>query len=140
MLNHIVLMGRLTRDPELKYSDYTKIPVTTFSLAVERDYKESSGERKTDFIDIVAFRNTAEFVAKYFTKGRMACVSGRLQVSAYTVEHDGSKRKYTNVVADSVYFADSKKADSAPASPQTFQGLPGDAASVPPLYEVAPDV
>lgn len=126
MLNHIVLMGRLTRDPELKYSDYTKIPVTTFSLAVERDYKESSGERKTDFIDIVAFRNTAEFVAKYFTKGRMACVSGRLQVSAYTVEHDGSKRKYTNVVADSVYFADSKKADSAPAAPQTFTELPED--------------
>ena len=110
----------------MKYSDYTKIPVTTFSLAVERDYKESSGERKTDFIDIVAFRNTAEFVAKYFTKGRMACVSGRLQVSAYTVEHDGSKRKYTNVVADSVYFADSKKADSAPAAPQTFTELPED--------------
>lgn len=128
MLNHIVLMGRLTRDPELRYSDYTKVAVTTFTLAVERDYKESSGERKTDFIDIVAFRNTAEFAAKYFGKGQLTCVSGRLQVSSYTVENDGSKRRYTNVVADSIYFAGSKKADTAQQTPpaQTFTELDSD--------------
>lgn len=127
MLNHVVLMGRLTRDPELRYSDYTKVAVATFSLAVERDYKDDSGEKKTDFIDIVAFRNTAEFVSKYFKKGQMACVTGRLQVSSYTVKDTGEKRRNYNVNASSVYFADSKKSDvGQTATPQTLTDITDD--------------
>lgn len=124
MLNNVVLMGRLTRDPELRYSDYTKIAVATFSLAVERDYKDDSGEKKTDFIDIVTFRNTAEFVSKYFKKGQMACVVGRLQVSSYMVKDTGEKRRNYNINASSVYFADSKKSDAGQAAtPQTLTDI-----------------
>lgn len=116
MLNHIVLMGRLTRDPELRRTQ-SGIAVASFALAVERDFKSENGERETDFIDIVAWRNTAEFVSRYFTKGRMAVVSGRLQIRSYT-DRDGNKRKASEVVADNVYFGDSKRentGDSAPA-------------------------
>ena len=107
MLNHIVLMGRLTRDPELRRTG-SGIAVATFALAVDRDFNSQSGERETDFIDIVAWRNTAEFVSKYFTKGRMAVVSGRLQIRGWT-DKDGNKRRTAEVVADNVYFGDSKR-------------------------------
>ena len=109
MLNHIVLMGRLTRDPELRRTG-SGIAVASFSLAVDRDFGSSAnnGEKETDFIDIVAWRNTAEFVSKYFTKGRMAVVSGRLQIRNWT-DKEGNKRRSAEVVADNVYFGDSKR-------------------------------
>ena len=108
MLNHIVLMGRLTRDPELRRTG-SGVAVATFSLAVDRDFANSqTGERETDFIDIVAWRSTAEFVSKYFTKGRMAVVSGRLQIRNWN-DKDGNKRRSAEVVADNVYFGDSKR-------------------------------
>lgn len=111
MLNKIVLMGRLTRDPDLRYTQ-SKTPVVSFSLAVERDFKDKqSGEKVTDFIDIVAWRSTAEFVSKYFSKGRMAVVEGRLQIRDWT-DRDGGKRRSAEVVADNVYFGDSKPKDS----------------------------
>lgn len=108
MLNHIVLMGRLTRDPELRHTQ-SGIAVTRFTLAVDRDFQSrDGGEKKTDFIDVAAWRNTAEFVSKYFVKGQMAVVSGRLQINDWT-DRDGGKRRSAEVVADNVYFADSKK-------------------------------
>ena len=106
MLNKIFLMGRLTRDPELRRTQ-SGTAVTSFSLAVDRDFKGQDGEKETDFIDIVAWRGTAEFVSKYFTKGRMAIVEGRLQIRDYT-DRDGNKRRVAEVVADNVYFGDSK--------------------------------
>lgn len=107
MLNKIILMGRLTRDPELRRTG-SGTAVTSFSLAVDRDFKSQSGEKETDFIDIVAWRSTAEFVSKYFTKGRMAVVEGRLQIRDWT-DKDGGKRRSAEVVADNVYFGDSKR-------------------------------
>ena len=107
MLNRIILMGRLTRDPELRRTG-SGTAVTSFSLAVDRDFNSQSGEKETDFIDIVAWRNTAEFVSKYFTKGRMAVVEGRLQIRDWT-DKDGGKRRSAEVVADNVYFGDSKR-------------------------------
>lgn len=110
MLNHIVLMGRLTRDPELRRTA-TGASVASFSIAVDRDFKTDGGERETDFIDVVAWRNTADFVSKYFAKGRMAVVSGRLQIRTWT-DKDGNKRRSAEVIADNVYFGDSKKESS----------------------------
>lgn len=108
MLNRILLMGRLTRDPELRHTQ-GGAPVVSFSLAVDRDFKDkSTGERATDFIDIVAWRQTAEFVSRFFTKGRMAVVEGRLQIRDWT-DKDGGKRRTAEVVADNVYFGDSKR-------------------------------
>ena len=107
MLNKIFIMGRLTRDPELRRTQ-SGTPVTSFSLAVDRDYKSQSGEKETDFIDVVAWRATAEFVAKYFTKGRMAVVEGRLQIRDWQ-DRDGNKRRSAEVVADNVYFGDSRR-------------------------------
>ena len=108
MLNHIVIMGRLTRDPELRRTQ-TGVAVASFSLAVDRDFQNrESGERQTDFIDVVAWRQTGEFVSKYFTKGRMAVVSGRLQIRDWT-DKDGNKRRSAEVVADNVYFGDSRR-------------------------------
>lgn len=112
MLNEIILMGRLTRDPELRRTG-TGTAVTSFSLAVDRDYKDQNGEKETDFIDVVAWRGTAEFVSKYFAKGRMTVVEGRLQVRDWT-DKDGAKRRSYEVVAENVYFGDSKKTDPAP--------------------------
>ena len=107
-LNHIVLHGRLTRDPELRRTG-SGVPVASFCLAVDRDFApKDGGERETDFIDCNAWRSTAEFVSKYFQKGSMAIVSGRLQIRNYT-DKDGNKRRSAEVVADSVYFGDSKK-------------------------------
>ena len=108
MLNHITLMGRLTRDPELRYAGET--PVCSFTLACDRDFK-SNGQAETDFIDIVVWRNTATFVNQYFTKGRMAVVSGRLQIREWT-DKANNKRRTAEVVAENVYFGDSKKIDS----------------------------
>ena len=110
MLNHIVLMGRLTRDPELRYTN-SNIPVASFSVAVDRDFgRGENGERQTDFINCVAWRQTGEFVSKYFTKGSMIVVSGRLQIRDYT-DRDGNKRTAAEVVADNVYFGESKRRD-----------------------------
>ncbi len=110
MLNHITIMGRLTRDPELRRTS-SGIAVASFTLAVDRDFgSREGGERETDFIDCVAWRQTGEFVSKYFVKGRMAVVSGRLQIRNWT-DKEGNKRRTAEVVADNVYFGDSKKDD-----------------------------
>jgi len=115
MLNHITIMGRLTRDPELRRTG-SGIAVASFSLAVDRDYSpRDGGERETDFIDCVAWRQTGEFVSKYFTKGRMAVVSGRLQIRSWT-DKEGNKRRTAEVVADNVYFGDSKRDDQGGSS------------------------
>ena len=111
MLNRIVLMGRLTRDPELRRTQ-SGTAVTSFSIACDRDFKSQSGEKETDFIDIVAWRGTADFVSKYFAKGRMAIVEGRLQIRDWT-DNNGGKRRSAEVVADNIYFGDSKR-DGAP--------------------------
>ena len=108
MLNHIVLMGRLVRDPELRRTQ-AGVPVATFRIAVDRDFgNRETGEREADFIDVVAWRQTGEFVSKYFAKGRMAVVSGRLQMRNWT-DNQGNKRTNAEVVADNVYFGDSKR-------------------------------
>jgi len=107
MLNHITIMGRMTKDPELRRTG-SGIAVASFTLAVDRDRKNEAGEKEVDFIDCNAWRNTAEFVSKYFTKGSMAIASGRLQIRTWT-DKDGNKRRNAEVVADSVYFGDSKK-------------------------------
>ena len=112
MLNKIIIMGRLTRDPELRRTA-SSTAVAGFTLAVDRDFKSQNGEKSTDFIDVVAWRNTAEFVAKYFTKGRMAVVEGRLQIRDWK-DKDGNNRRSAEVVAENVYFGDSKR-DGAPA-------------------------
>ena len=115
MLNHITIMGRLTRDPELRRTG-SGIAVASFSLAVDRDFSpKDGGERETDFIDCVAWRQTGEFVSKYFTKGRMAVVSGRLQIRSWT-DKEGNKRRTAEVVADNVYFGDSKRDDQGGSS------------------------
>ena len=112
MLNKIVLMGRLTRDPELRKTQ-SDTPVCSFSLAVDRDYKRD-GDKETDFIDVVAWRSTAEFVSRYFAKGRMAVVEGRLQIRDWT-DKEGGKRRSAEVIADNVYFGDSKPRTVHPA-------------------------
>ena len=108
MLNHITIMGRLTRDPELRRTG-SGIAVASFTVAVDRDFgKNENGEKETDFIDCVAWRQTGEFLSKYFTKGSMIVVSGRLQIRGWT-DKDGNKRRTAEVVADNVYFGDSKR-------------------------------
>lgn len=108
MLNHITIMGRLTRDPELRRTN-SGTAVASFTVAVDRDYSgKDGGEKETDFIDCVAWRQTGEFVSKYFTKGSMAVVSGRLQIRAWN-DKDGNKRRTAEIVADNVYFGESKK-------------------------------
>ena len=122
MLNHITVMGRLTRDPELRRTG-SGIAVASFTVAVDRDFTSNeSGERETDFIDCVAWKQTGEFVSRYFTKGRMAVVSGRLQIRSWT-DKDGNKRRTAEVVADNVYFGDSKRSDDA-AEPSTAEPAP----------------
>lgn len=108
MLNHIAIMGRLTRDPELRRTQ-SGTAVSSFTLAVDRDFSgKDGGEKETDFIDCVAWRSTGEFASKYFTMGRMAVVSGRLQIRSWT-DKDGNKRRTAEVIVDNMYFADSKK-------------------------------
>jgi single-strand DNA-binding protein len=125
MLNHITIMGRMTRDPELRRTG-SGVAVTSFTLAVERDFSpKDGGERETDFIDVVCWRSTAEFVQKYFGKGSMAIAAGRLQIRNWT-DKDGNKRRSAEVLADNVYFGESKKSDSytSPASANTFSSAP----------------
>ena len=141
MLNHITIMGRLTRDPELRRTG-SGVAVASFSLAVDRDFADKqSGEKETDFIECVAWRSTGEFVSNYFTKGRMAVVSGRLQLRSWT-DKDGNKRRTAEVVADNVYFGDSKRDGdttapsmqseySGPAAPSDFEMLQDDDAQLP---------
>ena len=115
MLNHIVIMGRLTRDPELRRTG-SGIAVASFSVAVERDIaNKESGERETDFIDCTAWRSTGEFVSKYFQKGSMIVVSGRLQVRSWT-DKEGNKRRNAEIVADNVYFGSSRRDDASSGS------------------------
>lgn len=128
-LNHIVLQGRLTHSPELRRTG-SSVAVTSFTLAVERDFKADNGERETDFIDCVAWRSTAEFVGKYFAKGQMAVVSGRLQIRPYTAK-DGSNRRAAEVVAENVYFGEAKRDKQQTAS----QFAPP---TCPPQYPPAP--
>ena len=123
MLNKIILMGRLAREPELKRTT-SGTAVTSFSLAVDRDFKSQSGEKETDWIDCVAWRGTAETVCKYFTKGRMMIVVGRLQIRDWT-DKDGGKRRSAEVVADNVYFADSKRSESNENQKENFNALSG---------------
>lgn len=122
-LNKIIIMGRMTRDPELRYTQ-NQTPVASFTLAVDRDYSEHN---EVDFIDCVAWKKTAEFVSKYFTKGSMTVVEGRLQMRDWT-DRDGNKRRSAEVVADRVYFGEAKaKETDAPAAPPVnrFQELNG---------------
>lgn len=130
MLNKIFVMGRLTRDPELRRTQGGNA-VTSFALAVDRDFKSADGTKETDFLDVVAWRNTAEFAAKYFTKGRMAVVEGRLQMRDWT-DKEGNKRRIAEVVADNIYFGDSKRED-APAgnSAPTFEEIEDDGGDLP---------
>ncbi|MCL2392080.1 MAG: single-stranded DNA-binding protein [Oscillospiraceae bacterium] len=115
-MNQIVLMGRLTRDPELRHTQ-NGTAVASFSLAVDRRFApKDGGERQTDFVDIVAWSNTAEFVSKYFAKGQMAAVTGRLQIRDWT-DKDGNKRRTAEVVADNIYFTESKKSREASIGP-----------------------
>lgn len=123
MLNKIIIMGRLTRDPELRRTP-AGTAVASFSLAVERDFKGQNGERETDFIDVVAWRNAAEFASKYFAKGRMAVVEGRLQVRDWT-DNENRKRRTAEVVAENIYFGDSKREEQQ----DTYQEL-GDIAEL----------
>ena len=112
MLNHIVLMGRLTRDPELRYTG-SNVPVASFSIAVDRDFgRGENGEKQTDFINVSAWRQTGEFVSKYFTKGSMIVVSGRLQIRNWN-DKDGNKRRSAEIVAENVYFGESKRSNDS---------------------------
>lgn len=109
MLNHIVIMGRLTRDPEMRKTG-SGVAVANFTVAVDRDFSGQDGQKETDFIDCVAWRKTAEFVQKYFSKGKMIAVSGRLQVRSWT-DKDGNKRRTAEIQADNIYFGESKGSD-----------------------------
>ena len=142
MLNHITIMGRLVRDPELRHTG-SNIPVASFTLALDRDIaNKQTGEKETDFIDCVAWRKTGEFVSKYFSKGRMAVVSGRLQIRNWT-DDNGNNRRSAEVVADNVYFGDSKNSNSSsfdnsvpdfgnsPAPASDFAMLDGDDGALP---------
>ena len=141
-LNRVVIMGRLTRDPELRRTQ-TGTAVTSFSLAVDRDFKSrESGEKATDFIDVVAWRQTAEFVCQYFTKGRMAVVEGRLQIRDWK-DKDGNNRRSAEVVADNIYFGDSKRDNADGGSFNQSQGYAQSFNQVPqqqPAYQAPQNV
>ena len=122
MLNKIILMGRLVKDPELRRTQ-SGTAVTSFRIAVDRDFKSQDGSKQADFFDVVAWRGTAEFVSKYFTKGRMAVVEGRLQIRDWT-DRDGGKRRSAEVIADNVYFGDSKREGGSDYSPAPAYGTP----------------
>ncbi len=135
MLNRIILMGRLTRDPELRHTQ-SGVAVSSFSLAVDRDFKDKfTGEKATDFIDIVAWRQTGEFVSRYFAKGRMAIVEGRLQIRDWT-DKEGNKRRSAEVVADNVYFGDSKRDNESGSYQGGYQSSFGRPSSPAPDYGI----
>ena len=119
MLNKVILMGRFAADPELRHTQ-SGTPVCSFRLAVERDFKDKDGSRQTDWLDCVAWKGTAEFISRYFSKGRMAVVDGRLQTRSYE-DKNGNKRKAVEVVADSVYFADSRKDGDSTPPPAAYE-------------------
>ena len=119
MLNHIVIMGRFVRDPELRRTQ-NGTSVASFTLAVDRDRKDENGSRECDFISCVAWKGTADFVSRYFSKGSMAVVSGRLQIREWT-DKDGNKRSSAEIVAENVYFGDSKR-DTAGSNPSEGTG------------------
>ena len=121
MLNHVILQGRLTKDPELRQTQ-NGVSVTTFTLAVERDFK-SNGQKETDFINCSAWRQTAEFLARYFGKGRMVILEGRIEVRPYQ-DKDGNKRTAWDVVADRVYFGDSKRESTEDYTRQVLPDKP----------------
>ena len=138
MLNRVIIMGRLTRDPELRHTQ-SGAAVSSFTLAVDRDFKSHSGERETDFVNCTAWKSVAEFTARYFSRGRMAIVEGRLQSRKYT-DKDGNNRTAYEVVASSVYFGDSKRDsdpldkladDAAPVSEPSFQEMEDDPSELP---------
>ena len=127
MLNHITIMGRLTKDVELRRTT-SGVAVANFPVAVDRDFKNDAGERETDYIDVVAWRGSAEFAEKFLSKGRMVAISGRLQIRKYT-DKDGVNRRNAEIVADNIYFADSKKdaqnaSDAPVAQPQMAPIIP----------------
>ena len=133
MLNHITIMGRLTAAPELRTTP-SNISVTRFTLAVERDFKDRDGNKRTDFIDCVAWRSTADFVGKYVNKGQLVCVSGSLQTRTYE-DKDGNKRKAVEVVAENVYFCEKKEKNDTPyqppTTPETFESSDEDFTAIP---------
>ena len=131
MLNKCIIAGRLTSDPELRRTG-NGTAVASFSIACDRDFKSDGGERATDFVDIVAWRNTAEFVSKYFAKGRMAIISGRLQIRDWT-DKEGNKRRSAEVLAESVYFGDSKQDGQKPAAPASFAPATAGVPVAPPM-------
>ena len=117
MLNKIVIIGRLTAEPELRHTA-NATPVASFTLAVERDFKGNDGQKQTDFINCIAWRSTAEFVSKYFSKGSMAVVSGRLQIRSYQ-DRDGNNRTVAEVLAENVYFGESRRSHDSSDSHDT---------------------
>lgn len=133
MLNYTVLMGRLTRDPELRHTQSGNA-VVSFSLAVERDYAPAGEERQTDFIDIVAWRGTAEFVSRYFSKGQMAVVTGRLQIREWT-DKEGNKRRNAEVLADHVYFGEAKRSDAGERQSNGFRQASAPVSIAPPEFQ-----
>lgn len=138
MLNHIVIMGRLARDPELRRTQ-SGVPVASFRLAVDRDFKDkNTGERATDWIDVVAWRQTGEFVTRYFSKGRMAVVEGRLQMRDWT-DKEGNKRTSAEVVAEHVYFGDSKRESGGYSSPESYPDSYGGYSAPVDGYPAQPD-
>ncbi len=128
MLNHIVIMGRLTKDPELRHTG-SGIPFASFTVACDRDFKDKNGQRVTDFVDIVAWRSAAEFAEKYFSKGRMAVVEGRLQFRDWE-DKNGNKRRNAEVLADNIYFADSKREEAVCGEPD-YEELSDDDVELP---------
>lgn len=132
-LNHIIVMGRITKDPEMRYTQ-SQTPVASFTIACDRDYQQGGSERQTDFVSCIAWRQTAEFVSKYFAKGSMAIVSGRLQIRDWN-DREGNKRKSAEIVADNIYFGESKRRDAdAPTtdvSTTSFQELADDDGELP---------
>lgn len=132
MLNKAILMGRLTRDPELRYTPNGNVPVVTFSLAVDRNYSGNGRERQTDFIDIVAWRRQAEFVSQWFTKGMMAIVVGSIQSRSWQ-DKNGNNRTSIEVVADEVQFGETKRSREANAG---YQGGYSDAYAPAPSFDM----
>ncbi|MEG0750916.1 MAG: single-stranded DNA-binding protein [Oscillospiraceae bacterium] len=129
MLNHVTLMGRLVADPELRHTP-NNVAVTKFTIAVDRNFAKQGEEKKTDFIDIQAWRNTAEFICKYFTKGRMIAIEGALQVDRYT-DKEGNKRNAVFISASDVYFADSKNGSSGTSAPASTERQPSSENALP---------
>jgi single-strand DNA-binding protein len=123
MLNRVILIGRLTADPELRYTP-SGVPVASFRLAVDRQFKTQGGERETDFINIVAWRKSAEFAANYLGKGRLVCVEGRLQIRQWTTQ-DGQKRSNAEIVSDNIQGLDRPREQGAAAAPPADEGFYG---------------